>query len=354
VTLQETTAGGRQAPSRSGLVAEVLQEYGEAARAAVERYFAANADSPYLHDLMVDYPRRGGKMLRSSLCIAHARLFGATLDKAVLTAAAIEMLHNGLLIHDDIQDESEERRGRPTLQALHGVPLALNAGDMLMLLSLRPLMDNVSRVGEWLALEVLKETEIMARESAEGQALELGWRDFNDTSVTESDYLRMVLKKTAWFSTIYPARVGAIIGSQGRIDPAIFNNFGFFLGAAFQIQDDLLNLIGDESYGKELNGDLYEGKRTLMLVHARRSCSPAEQKTFDELLSVPRRRRTADHVAWLRAAIEAHGSIDYARRVAEAMVGAASYEYSRLYDRFPDSRDKRFIAALIPWVLERA
>jgi geranylgeranyl diphosphate synthase type II len=345
---------GREAPAPSALVADVLQEYGAAARAAVERYFAANADSPYLHDLMVDYPRRGGKMLRSSLCIAHARLYGAGLDKAVLTAAAIEMLHNGLLIHDDIQDESEERRGRPTLQALHGVPLALNAGDMLMLLSLRPLMDNVSRVGEWLALEVLKETEIMARESAEGQALELGWRDFNDTTVTEADYLKMVLKKTAWFSTIYPARVGALIGSQGRVNREMFNNFGFFLGAAFQIQDDLLNLTGDESYGKELNGDLYEGKRTLMLVHARRSCPPAEQIVFDQVLSLPRRLRTPDQVAWLRAAIDEHGSIDYARRVAEAMVGAASYEYSRIYDRLPDSRDKRFIAALIPWVLERA
>jgi len=204
-----------------------------------------------------------------------------------LTAAAIEMLHNGLLIHDDIQDGSQERRGKPTLQALHGVPLALNAGDMLLLLSLRPLMDNVPRIGEWLAMEVLKETEVMARESAEGQALELGWRDLNDTTVTEADYLRMVLKKTAWFSTIYPARVGALIGSEGRVDPSIFMHFGFFLGAAFQIQDDLLNLVGGKGYGKERNGDLYEGKRTLMLIHARQACSTTDQVTFDELLALP-------------------------------------------------------------------
>ena len=338
----------------SALVADVLHEYGQAARSAVERYFAADAPSPYLHDLVVDYPRRGGKMLRSSLCIAHARAFGATLDKAVLTAAAIEMLHNGLLIHDDIQDSSEERRGRPTLQALHGVPLALNAGDMLMLLSLRPLMDNVGRLGEWLALEVLKETETMARESAEGQALELGWRDCNDTSVTEADYLKMVLKKTAWFSTIYPARIGALIGSDGRANRALFNNFGFFLGAAFQIQDDRLNLVGDASYGKELNGDLYEGKRTLMLIHARQACSAADRRIFDDMLAMPRRQRTAEHVAWLRGVIDDHGSIDYARKVAEALLGAASYEYSRVYDHLPDSRDKQFIGALIPWVLERA
>ena len=354
MTVAHDLAGRTAEPPRSGLVGEVLEEYGQAALQAVERYFAADNRSPYLHDLVVDYPRRGGKMMRSSLCIAHARAYGASLEKAVLSAAAIEMLHNGLLIHDDIQDASQERRGRPTLHAMHGVPLALNAGDMLMLLALRPLMDNVEEVGEWLALEVLRETEIMARESAEGQALELGWRDLNDTTVTEADYLRMVLKKTAWFSTIYPARVGALIGSRGRIDPGVFMHFGFFLGAAFQIQDDLLNLVGDETYGKERNGDLYEGKRTLMLIHARASSAPVERARFDAVLAAPRDRRTAEDVAWLRAAIERHGSIDYARRVAEGLVGAAAYEFTRVYAGLPESRDKRFIAALIPWVLERA
>ncbi|HLZ84279.1 MAG TPA: polyprenyl synthetase family protein [Caulobacteraceae bacterium] len=354
MSLAETLATATAGPTSSGLVGEVLEEYGQAARATVERYFDADNRSPYLHDLVVDYPRRGGKMMRSSLCIAQARAYGASLEKAVLTAAAIEMLHNGLLIHDDIQDASQERRGRPTLHAMHGVPLALNAGDMLMLLALRPLMDNVDEVGGWLAIEVLRETEIMARESAEGQALELGWRDLNDTTVTEADYLRMVLKKTAWFSTIYPARVGALIGSRGRVDPGVFMHFGFFLGAAFQIQDDLLNLVGDESYGKERNGDLYEGKRTLMLIHARGACSAADRAIFDALLAAPRERRTAEDVAWLRAAIERHGSIDYARKVAEALVGAAEFEYARLYADLPESRDKRFIAALIPWVLERS
>ena len=336
------------------IVGTVLAEYGEAARATMERYFEAAAPSRYLHELVVDYPRRGGKMLRSSLCIAHARVFGAEPELAMLTAAAIEMLHNALLVHDDIQDGSEQRRGRPTLHAEHGVPLALNAGDMLMLHSLRPLMDNTERIGERLALNVLLETEVMARESAEGQALELGWRDLNDTEVTESDYLRMVLKKTAWFSTIYPARVGAIIGSNGRVDPSIFMNFGFFLGAAFQIQDDLLNLVGDESYGKELGGDLYEGKRTLMLIHLRRSCSTKEQARFDRIMALPRRKRTAAHVNWIRANMERNGSIDYARTVAQSLVGAAQYEFDRVYGDLPDSRDKRFIAALIPWVLERS
>jgi geranylgeranyl diphosphate synthase type II len=345
------TATAGRTPS---VVGEVIEDYGGTARAVMERYLAADRPSPYLHDLVVDYPSRGGKMMRPCICIAHARAFGAGLEEAVLTAAAIEMLHNALLIHDDIEDGSQERRGRPTLQALHGVPLALNAGDMLMLLSLRPLMDNASRIGERLALEVLRETETMARESAEGQALELGWRDRNEAEVTEADYLRMVLKKTAWLSTIHPARVGGLIGSRGRIDPSIFMNFGFFLGAAFQIQDDLLNLVADARYGKELNGDLFEGKRTLMLIHAQQAASPAERVIMNEILALPRERRTLDHVEWLRAAVDRHGSVAYARKFAEALAGAATYEFGRVYDGLPDSRDKQFIAALIPWVFERA
>ena len=124
------------------------------------------------------------------------------------------LLHNALLIHDDIEDGSEKRRGRPTLHLLHGVPLALNAGDTLTLMSFRPLLDNRVRIGERLTLRIIEETERMARECAEGQAMELGWRRYNTTEIGDADYLEMVLKKTCWLSTIYPIRVGALIGSR--------------------------------------------------------------------------------------------------------------------------------------------
>jgi geranylgeranyl diphosphate synthase, type II len=353
VTRHPPWAGDGPAPRTPAVVAEVLHEYGAATRAVLEQYLVSDPPAPHLQDLLTDYPRRGGKMMRPTICIAHARAFGARLEEAVLAAAAIEMMHNALLIHDDIEDGSALRRGRPTLHILHGVPLALNAGDMLMLLSFRPLMDSVPRIGEQLALEILRETELMARETAEGQSLELEWRDRNRTDVSETDYLRMVLKKTAWLSTIYPSRVGSLIGSTGTVDPSIFNRFGFFLGAAFQIQDDLLNLVADTSYGKELNGDLFEGKRTLMLIHAYQSCSAAEKSALDKVLCLPREQRTEKHVTWMRQAIDRHGSVDYARTVAQALAGAASHEYSRIYDGLPDSRDKRFIEGLITWVFER-
>jgi geranylgeranyl diphosphate synthase type II len=90
-------------------------------------------------------------MMRPSICIATARAFGARSSDAVRSAVAIELLHNAFLVHDDIEDESEMRRGAPALHSLHGVPLALNAGDAMLLLSLRPLLDNRQNLGPQLA-----------------------------------------------------------------------------------------------------------------------------------------------------------------------------------------------------------
>src|SRR5262245_18109048 len=199
------------------LVSETLREYGSITREALKNYLPSGEPQRYLYDLLVDYPQRGGKMMRPSLCIATARAFGARLEDALRTAVAIELLHNALLIHDDIEDESKERRGHPTLHMLHGVPLALNAGDFLSLMSLQPFIENIKAIGPRLSVRVLEESVRMARESAEGQAIELGWRRENASDLQDADYLNMVLKKTCWLATIFPSRVGALIGTRDGI-----------------------------------------------------------------------------------------------------------------------------------------
>ena len=337
----------------SGLIPEMLREYGDVTRAALNDYLPTRTPRRHLYDLLADYPDRGGKMMRPSLCIATARAFGAQLDDALRSAAAIELLHNALLIHDDIEDDSEERRGKPTLHMLHGVPLAINAGDMLTLMSLRPLMENRMKIGPRISLRILEETERVALESAEGQAMELGWRRDNVNDLSESDYLVMVLKKTCWFGTIYPSRVGAMIGTRDSIDLDRFVKFGFFLGAAFQIQDDLLNLVADKRYGKERNGDIWEGKRTLMLIRLFNEASSDEKQRLDAVMASSRSDRAAKDVTWIRALMDRYDCIDYARKFAHGLAGAATHEFSNIYSGVPDSRDKRFIEGLVTWVFER-
>ena len=131
----------------------------------------------------------------------------------------------------------------------------------------------------------------MTQESLEGQAMELGWMRDNRCDITDEDYLRMVLKKTCWYSFIHPCRIGALIATRDSVDLDRFNRFGYYLGAAFQIQDDLLNLTGDERrYGKEIGGDLLEGKRTLMLIHLLRQAAPREVERVRAFLGQPRAR----------------------------------------------------------------
>ncbi len=340
-------------PQAGSLVAR----YASATRAELVRYLAKEGNAPFLGELMADYPGRGGKMMRPAICIANARIFGDDLGEdyapAIRCGAAIEMLHNALLIHDDVQDGSEERRGRPTLHAMHGVPLAINAGDALMFSALQPLLDAVRPLGTDVARQVLDVTLTMARNTAEGQALELGWRDRNVTDLSEADYLQMALKKTAWMGMIWPAQLGVIIGSSGLVDPDRVLRFGYFLGLAFQIEDDLRNLSVDPGYGKERNGDLREGKRTLMLIHVRRACTTAERKRLDVFMGKSREARAAEDVVWLAELMRKQGSIDHARQLAHAMAGAAMHEFAVAYAGQQPSQDLDYLGGLPNWVFAR-
>ena len=336
------------------LVETVLQEYGARTREAIRAFLPSGEPRRYLYDLLEDYPSRRGKMMRSSLCIAAARACGGRLEDALPTAVSIELLHNAQLVHDDIEDDSDERRGTPTLHALHGIPLALNAGDAMGLLSVKPLFENFSRLGVATSLRLLQETERVAWQSAEGQALELGWQRDNRTDLDDADYFRMVMQKTCWLGTIHPLRAGCLVGSRGRmsLDPLI--RVGFLFGAAFQIQDDILNLEPGPEYGKEVNGDLVEGKRTLMVIHALRQLPAGDRRRLVQLLGMPRTRRVDARVQELRALLERTGAIDYARAVAGALAGAALREFDQFFATRPASRDRDFLRATLLWVLQRS
>lgn len=336
------------------LVKDLLETYGGMTRQAMQRYLPNREPKRYLYDLVSDYPQRGGRAMRPSICIATARAFGAPLKAALHTAISIEMLHNAALIHDDIQDESETRRGKPTLHTTEGVAMAINAGDALMLLGLKPLLDNIPRLGSKISLRLLEEMARMGIESAEGQALDMGWRRDNVLDLDDAHYFDMVLKKTCWLATILPLRAGALVGTEGRLNLDPITRVGFFLGLAFQIQDDLLNLVGDEArYGKELNGDIMEGKRTLILVHTWRHATPREREQMRQCLAQPRAQRSMEDVRFIRTLMDHYGSIEYAREIAHGLAGATMYEWSRASRGLPDSKDKRFIERLGTWVIER-
>jgi geranylgeranyl diphosphate synthase type II len=307
----------------------------------------------HLYDLIRSHLSRSGKGIRPALCIATAKAFGGKEANAVPSAAALEMLHNAFLVHDDVEDGSELRRNRPTMVAEHGVPLAVNTGDAMNALSIRLLRRNLPLLGAPVAIRIYEEIDTLLVESLEGQAMELGWIRDNDTRVTASDYLRMTLKKTCRYSFIHPMRIGALVADGKRTDLDRFDRLGFFMGTAFQIQDDVLNLIGDRRYGKEIGGDLMEGKRSLILAHVFERVSGREAETLRDFLGRPRERRLPRELGWVYELLRRHGSIAYAQDASRELVAAAVSEFDAAFAGAQDDAAKQFVRGILDYVVER-
>jgi geranylgeranyl pyrophosphate synthase len=306
------------------------------------------------YDLIRGQLSREGKGIRPALCVATCRAFGGSEEQALPSAAAIELLHNSFLVHDDIEDSSDYRRDRPTMHRQYGVPLAVNVGDAMNAMSVRLLRLNVARLGPELSTRVFDEFDHMSIETIEGQAMELGWIRDNDCNTSEEDYLLMVLKKTGWYSFIHPTRIGALIAQPGRSDLDAFNRFGYFLGTAFQIQDDVLNLTGDpRQYGKEIGGDLLEGKRTLILAHLFKNGAPQDKARLKAFLAKPRAQRLPREISWIYERLRSYGSIEYAKKAARDFAEGARREFETAYAGASPGGDLDFLRSLVDYMVSR-
>ena len=309
----------------------------------------------HLYGLIQDFIDRSGKGLRPALCIATARALGGRAEDAFPAAAGIEMLHNAFLVHDDIEDGSELRRGTLTMHRRVGVPIALNTGDTMNALAMRLFRQSGERLGPAASLRLLDEVDHMLFETLEGQAMELGWLRDNALNVRADDYLRLVLKKTAWYSFIHPMRIGALVADSDDDNLGRFDRFGYLLGLAFQITDDVLNLVGAVArYGKEIDGDLWEGKRTLVLTHAFEQANAADRKWISDYLARARDHRLPREVSQLRQILSSSGSIEWAKEAATAFAQAAAREFeTSAFLAVPTSPDLEWLRGCVNFLVER-
>lgn len=278
-----------------------------------------------LDELVLDYPMRPAKGLRPALCIATARSLGAAEDSVIASAAVIELLHNAFLIHDDVEDESLFRRGEPTLQRAHGLPIAVNVADGMFALALLALLDNLEMLGLRASLAIFRQIVEMLWTTVGGQALELGWIQNNTWRFPDhrAAYEDLVVRKTAVYSFVAPTQIACIAASAGDEVRDPLAEFARHVGIAFQIADDLLNLRDDApGYGKEVAGDLWEGKRTLMLLHA--LDAERDPAVVREMVAILGRRRPGpqelrselDDVAAVVDDLHASGHLDGVGRTA--------------------------------------
>ena len=346
----------------AALVAATLGEARSLVLAEIQRVVADRRRQGFapLYDQLAIYPFREGKGLRPAIVISACRGVGGRTDQAIISATAVELFHNAFLVHDDIEDGSEFRRGLLTLPEEFGVPAAVNVGDATNVLAIGLLLENVAALGVRKALLVIREIERMARESVEGQAIELEWIRLRTFELNDDDYVRMAYKKTCWYTVIAPLRLGVIAGSRPGIGAPTDDELrplvglGFLAGIAFQIQDDLLNLVGDpDLYGKESAGDLWEGKRTVILNHFMRTASPAERARALHLLHVERRHKDADEVAWLAGAVRERGSIEHGRRLAGEFCERALAAHEAITLFRVDGDDRSFLREMLWYVVDR-
>jgi octaprenyl-diphosphate synthase len=278
----------------------------------------------------------GGKRLRPALLLLSAGALGHVGPAAHELAAVVEMIHTATLLHDDVVDESDLRRGRKTANAMFGNAASVLVGDFLYSRSFQ-MMVGVGNMG---VMQVLADaTNVIA----EGEVLQL--MNIGDTEVSEERYLTVIRYKTA---KLFEAagRLGAMLAGSPDLVCTRMAEYGMRLGTAFQLVDDVLDYSGDVAEtGKNLGDDLAEGKPTLPLLRVLAHGSPAQQAEVRRAIGEP---GTADFAVVLQA-IHETGALDYTRAAARAEAQRAA----ALLDEIPGSPHKQTLLQLCAFAVER-
>jgi geranylgeranyl pyrophosphate synthase len=345
---------------KAALIDDVIEKY-------IPRNFSENAtvfdlNPPnYAHNLealnnAVSKPiwellDRGGKRWRPSLFLLICEALGRNSDDFVDYAIIPEIVHNGTLIIDDIEDESEFRRGKLCTYRIFGLDIAINAGNAMYYLPLLSLIKNKEKI----SLEKLcRIYEIYVQEMISlslGQAMDIAWHKglANANEVDEKNYLQMCAYKTGTLARM-AAKIAAVLADA---NPKLVKKFGRFaesVGVAFQMQDDVLDLTS-EDFAKKKGGrgqDITEGKRTLIVIHTLETAEPKDKERLVEILNMhTANQKLRDEAVTI---MQKYGSIGYVKRFAGRMVDESWRELEKL---LPASEAKERLNAFARYLIER-
>jgi len=324
-----------------GLIEEI-NDRKEIIEQRMEEIFVKKDEHP-LWEYMAYYPESGGKKLRPFLTMVSTGSFGVSESKAVPYGIALELVHNFTLVHDDIMDQDEMRRGRATLHRKIGDPNAINAGDGLFALSFN-ILSQTEVEGEKVRT-LLEELSSSILKIAEGQEEDLRFE--NTFEIEEEDFIRMIEKKTAYLFRA-ATRGAAIIADRGDKDIEKMGEYARKMGIAFQIQDDYLDLVGDQhKIGKDVGSDIKEGKRTLMVI---KTLSETTERKKDRLIDILEgENNTRDEIKEAMDIMEDTGAIEYSKNLAKSYAEEAKSEL----DIIPDPEYRSILEEVVDFVISR-
>ncbi|WP_297983432.1 short chain isoprenyl diphosphate synthase IdsA [uncultured Methanobrevibacter sp.] len=327
-------------------VTDVLKEYSKDVVATIEENLGV-IEPQELQDASIYLTKAGGKMLRPALTLISAEAVGGNKEDALKTAAAIELIHTFSLIHDDIMDDDDMRRGMPSVHKVWDEPLAILAGDTLFSKAFEMVIlskdDNAEPEHVANALATVADACVKI---CEGQASDMSFEGNFD--VTEEEYSKMIYKKTGALIAA-ATKAGAIMGGADEETVTALYEYGRMIGIAFQIQDDYLDVISDEAdLGKPVGSDIAKGKMTLMVVKA---LAESEGEDNERLLEILKEEDSSqENVNEAIDLFNKYGSIEYAHNLALENIEGAK----KAIDILEDSEAKDMLIALADFVIDRS
>jgi octaprenyl-diphosphate synthase len=320
-------------------IKEVTSSVSEELRVFRERYKTVLHSSNSLVDKVTRYVlKQQGKQIRPLLVLLSAKACGPVGDVSYRGAIMVELLHSATLIHDDVVDGAEMRRGIPSINALWKNKISVLIGDYLLSKGLLYSLEN----SDFRSLHLVSEA---VRRMSEGELLQI--QKTRSLDITEDDYLSVIADKTGSLIATSCA-IGAASSTSSEEDIASMKSYGEFLGLAFQIRDDLLDYTGDsKKTGKQLGIDIKDRKITLPLIYALQHADKGEQNKVKSILKSSKKRsvRSSEVIDFVRR----KGGLDYAASIAEGFADKALESIAH----FPESDAKRSLQLLVDFVMKR-
>lgn len=286
---------------------DILNNYKEKVFPFISNFLKEKIDEDFHRQITSEYSLRQGKYLRPALVLITAGSLGFDIDKAIETAAAMQISEDWILCHDDIEDDSMERRGLSTLHRQIGIPLAINAGDALHALNWQLIhsLNNES---------IFQEFSQIINKTIAGQTYEIKIIQDKKFDLKIEEVYKIIESKTCYYTISGPMRLGAILANTSNKELDLIYQFGLYLGKSFQIIDDYLDLTSDFSgQKKQIANDIYEGKRTVFLFHLLQNC---QDPKIIEILKKDRQEKTSEEVQYILSLLKEHKSLDYGYNLA--------------------------------------
>ncbi len=294
-------------------IEQSLKEYGARIDERLKGLFPVKDD--YLSDAIWYHMESGGKRMRPALCLMICEALGGNPDDAIPFAAAVEILHNMFLMHDDIEDGDTMRRDKPTVWVKFGTANAINAGDYLLGRAYRVLLDSNLPLEK--KIRLLDIFTFAYERTVEGQALDINWRGSEDFTVDH--YLETVELKTAYYLTCGMAGGAVVAGRSDAVIEKIWE-LGKSMGPAFQIRDDLIDLTQGKGRGGVIGSDIKEGKPSFLYAYTMSQAGAGDRERLIEIMLKPRESTSTRVVDEVINLYNKYDAINYAQKFAEGLV----------------------------------